>query len=201
MENSEGNTGSFITPRHQSASERAKPAGTSAIPLDLFRPQDLHRVNHCGLDRLIAHREQRNTGRHQTCERKDPPPDLDMISVCLEPPVGPRPRDWKRNTACDENQSLVLNIAQLRELLKLALSGARQTRRIAPQGVSKVWDHAKWSQTAEMLIASERFKGAAQMCKRVEQIASVAQNDAPTKRKAHPVSAPEAKESKRKKVA
>ncbi|KAF9069832.1 DNA polymerase phi-domain-containing protein [Rhodocollybia butyracea] len=106
--------------------------------------------------------------------------------------------------ACDENPSLILTAAQMREVLKLVLLAARQTRRIAPQHVATTWDSSVWSKTAEMLGASERYKATAQMCRQVVQIASVSLKEAPTKRKAHSVleGAPsETKKSKRKKVA
>lgn len=106
--------------------------------------------------------------------------------------------------AIDEGPTLVLTAAQMRELLKLALLAARQARRIAPQEVVTVWDPSAWSKITELLTASERFKGAAQTCKQVVQIASAPQKDGPPKRKAHSVSdgtPSETKKPKRKKVA
>ncbi|KAJ3735465.1 DNA polymerase phi-domain-containing protein [Lentinula guzmanii] len=109
--------------------------------------------------------------------------------------------------ACSSGQTLILNAVQMREVLKLALLAARQARRIAPQDVATIWDPSAWSKATDLLLASERFKGAAQMCKQVVQIASAPQKNAPSKRKAQAVSeggetAPsEAKKSKRKKVA
>ncbi|KAJ3738836.1 DNA polymerase phi-domain-containing protein, partial [Lentinula detonsa] len=108
--------------------------------------------------------------------------------------------------ACSSGQTLILNAVQMREVLKLALLAARQARRTAPQDVATIWDPSAWSKATDLLLASERFKGAAQMCKQVVQIASAPQKNAPSKRKAQAVSeggesAPsEAKKSKRKKV-
>ncbi|KIK59830.1 hypothetical protein GYMLUDRAFT_44297 [Collybiopsis luxurians FD-317 M1] len=106
--------------------------------------------------------------------------------------------------ACEEAQSLALNAAQMREVLKLALLSARQARRIAPHSVAATCNPSAWSKAAELLAASERFKGAAQMCKQIVQIASAPQKDGSSKRKASSVSeetTPETKKSKRKKVA
>ncbi|KAJ4480701.1 DNA polymerase phi-domain-containing protein [Lentinula edodes] len=86
--------------------------------------------------------------------------------------------------ACDgSDSSLGLNASQMREVLKLALVGARQARKVAvaaqipqPQNVATIWDSAAWTQATDLLLASERFKGAAQMCKQVVQIASAPSN-------------------------
>ncbi|KAF8831365.1 hypothetical protein HHX47_DHR1000710 [Lentinula edodes] len=93
--------------------------------------------------------------------------------------------------ACDgSDNSLGLNASQMREVLKLALVGARQTRKVVavaaddaavqipqPQNVvATIWDSTAWTRATDLLLASERFKGAAQMCKQVVQIASAPSN-------------------------
>ncbi|KAE9400753.1 hypothetical protein BT96DRAFT_857021 [Gymnopus androsaceus JB14] len=106
--------------------------------------------------------------------------------------------------ATGETPTLVLTAAQMREVLKLALLAARHGRRIAPQDVVEIWDPSAWSKITDLLTASERFKGTAQICKQVVQIASAPQKDGPPKRKAHSVSegtSSETKKTKRKKVA
>ncbi|KAJ4495629.1 DNA polymerase phi-domain-containing protein [Lentinula lateritia] len=91
---------------------------------------------------------------------------------------------------CDgSDDSLGLNASQMREVLRLALVGARQARKVAvaaedaavqipqPQNVvATIWDSAAWTRATDLLLASERFKGAAQMCKQVVQIASAPSN-------------------------
>ncbi|KAF5391416.1 hypothetical protein D9757_001957 [Collybiopsis confluens] len=105
--------------------------------------------------------------------------------------------------ACRKDQALMMSAAQMREVLKLALLGVRQAQRIAPESVAAVWDPSAWSKMEELLTSSERFKGAAQMCRQVVQIASAPQKDGSSKRKALPVAEetlPETKRPKRKKV-
>ncbi|KAJ3812332.1 DNA polymerase phi-domain-containing protein [Lentinula aff. lateritia] len=95
------------------------------------------------------------------------------------------------SSACDgSDNSLGLNASQMREVLKLALVGARQARKVValaaedaavqipqPQNVvATIWDSVAWTRATDLLLASERFKGAAQMCKQVVQIASAPSN-------------------------
>ncbi|KAJ3845276.1 DNA polymerase phi-domain-containing protein [Lentinula raphanica] len=109
--------------------------------------------------------------------------------------------------ACNNDHALVLSAAQMRELLKLALLAARQARHIAPEDVASIWEPSAWSKATGLLLASERFKGTAQMCKQVVQIASAPQKNPSSKRKAQLISEggenvlTEIKKHKRKKVA
>ncbi|KAJ3880960.1 DNA polymerase phi-domain-containing protein [Lentinula edodes] len=120
--------------------------------------------------------------------------------------------------ACDgSDDSLGLNASQMREVLKLALVGARQTRKVVavaadnaavqipqPQNVvATIWDSAAWTRATDLLLASERFKGAAQMCKQVVQIASAPSNTSQSQSKGKvekKVKPKDSKESKERRI-
>ena len=72
--------------------------------------------------------------------------------------------------ACDGTPALAP--AQIKELLKLALTAARQTRRISPSDLSTIWEPSIWLTLADRLAGSERFKSSTNlksMCKQMAQ--------------------------------
>ncbi|KAL1715196.1 DNA polymerase phi-domain-containing protein [Schizophyllum commune] len=72
--------------------------------------------------------------------------------------------------ACDG--SVNLNAAQLKELLKLANSAARQSQK-QPENVKAVWTASTWTQLADRLSSSDKFKASTGLHKTCQQIAQL----------------------------
>ncbi|TFK72185.1 hypothetical protein BDN72DRAFT_792794 [Pluteus cervinus] len=74
------------------------------------------------------------------------------------------------NDACDEKQSFTS--AQLKDLLKIALSAVRQTQRVgAKHSIStKTWDATLWTSSKAKLAQSSRFKESTGLHKMCEQV-------------------------------
>ncbi|KAJ2917228.1 hypothetical protein MD484_g3188, partial [Candolleomyces efflorescens] len=111
------------------------------------------------------------------------------------------------NKACSDQSKLTA--PQLKELLKLALASARQTKRLAPDTVSDVWQPDAWSTLKQNLAQSSRFSsstGLHKMCNQMVQLTSQSQGKgenkkSPAKRKRKADTEPEAKnKAKAKKV-
>ncbi|TFK46446.1 hypothetical protein OE88DRAFT_1667862 [Heliocybe sulcata] len=77
--------------------------------------------------------------------------------------------------ACDNTATL--SSAQVKDVLKLALTAARQTARVVqpPNSVAKIWEPRSWEDLQEKLKESQRFKsssGLHAMCKQMVELAS-----------------------------
>ena len=72
--------------------------------------------------------------------------------------------------ACDG--SINLNASQLKELLKLANSAARQSQK-QPENVKAVWTASTWTQLADRLSSSDKFKASTGLHKTCQQIAQL----------------------------
>ena len=78
------------------------------------------------------------------------------------------------NGACGES-STTLQPAQAKDLLKLALVAARQTKRTAAtlDEAASAWQPAKWTALSNTLATDDRFKasvGLQAMCKQIVQL-------------------------------
>jgi DNA polymerase phi len=74
--------------------------------------------------------------------------------------------------ACQEN---TLNAAQMKDLLKLASSSARQTKRLcASEQLAILWTPTAWDQLRVKLAASDRFKSSTALLNSCKQIAHLA---------------------------
>ncbi|KAF9053534.1 hypothetical protein BDZ89DRAFT_1056125 [Hymenopellis radicata] len=77
------------------------------------------------------------------------------------------------SNACDEKASL--NVAQVKDVLKLALSALRQTLRLTSIDVDAVWAPKKWQKLSEKLIASPNLKSSPalpSLCLQIVQVAT-----------------------------
>ncbi|KAI5899852.1 uncharacterized protein SCHCODRAFT_02525003 [Schizophyllum commune H4-8] len=72
--------------------------------------------------------------------------------------------------ACDGTVNL--NAAQLKELLKLANSAARQSQK-QPENVKTVWTATTWTQLSDRLSSSDKFKSSTGLHKTCQQIAQL----------------------------
>ncbi|KAL1709805.1 DNA polymerase phi-domain-containing protein, partial [Schizophyllum commune] len=72
--------------------------------------------------------------------------------------------------ACDG--SVNLNAAQLKELLKLANSAARQSQK-QPENVKAVWTASTWTSLSDRLSSSDKFKASTGLHKTCQQIAQL----------------------------
>lgn len=103
------------------------------------------------------------------------------------------------NKACSDQSKVTA--PQLKELLKLALVSARQTKRFAPDTVSGIWQPEAWSTLKQHLAQSSRFSsstGLHKMCSQMVQLTGQSQDKgenkkSPTKRKRKADAEPEAK--------
>ncbi|KAJ6496539.1 DNA polymerase phi-domain-containing protein [Mycena vitilis] len=85
--------------------------------------------------------------------------------------------------ACEDK--ILTTSPQMKELLKLALFGVRQTQRIASEEETrKVWDPEAWETIGQKLVASERFKGSVGLHKLCEKLSTPQTHPTATKRKA-----------------
>lgn len=108
--------------------------------------------------------------------------------------------------ACTSESSLTP--AHAKEILKLALTAVRQTKRYTAtvEEAASIWEPSKWTDLSAMLAESDRFKSAVglqAMCKQIVQLlqesgtasAKASGNDkASTKRKSEAVAAEEEEE-------
>jgi len=63
-----------------------------------------------------------------------------------------------------------LTVAQVKEILQLALLGVRQTIRVAPNATALIWKPERWAEMIEEFSASPRFKSSPKLerlCKHV----------------------------------
>jgi len=77
------------------------------------------------------------------------------------------------NKACSEEGKL--SAPQLKDLLKIALHAARQTKRHAPESVTDNWKPESWSKLKESLSKSTRFSsstGLHKICDQLVQLVS-----------------------------
>ncbi|PCH38454.1 hypothetical protein WOLCODRAFT_115513 [Wolfiporia cocos MD-104 SS10] len=93
-------------------------------------------------------------------------------------------------SACGGN---TLAAADIKELLKVAMAGVRQTKRVASTAeISAIWEPAQWTALALKLAGSERFKASTSLqstCKQIAQMTTQGKADpntdaASSKRKA-----------------
>ncbi|PSS32180.1 hypothetical protein PHLCEN_2v2053 [Hermanssonia centrifuga] len=89
--------------------------------------------------------------------------------------------------ACSEES---LTAAQVKELLKLALSAIRQTKRVASQEqLHTIWEPSSWETLSSALASADRFKSSTAlqtMCKQISQLVTegkLSKAKAPGKRK------------------
>lgn len=111
------------------------------------------------------------------------------------------------SNACTGESSLTP--AHAKEILKLALTSVRQTKRFTAtvEEAASIWEPSKWTDLSATLAASERFKSAVglqAMCKQVVQLLQESgtasakasgKDKTATKRKAEAVAAEEEDES------
>ncbi|KAH6918992.1 DNA-directed DNA polymerase [Coprinopsis sp. MPI-PUGE-AT-0042] len=71
--------------------------------------------------------------------------------------------------SCSEKPKL--NAAQLKEILKLALAGVRQTKRVVADALQDTWQPDSWASLKTSLQGSPRFGSSAAVHKQCEQIA------------------------------
>ncbi len=111
------------------------------------------------------------------------------------------------SNACTGESSLTP--AHAKEILKLALTSVRQTKRFTAtfEEAASIWEPSKWSDLSATLAASDRFKSAVglqAMCKQIVQLLqesdtagtkASSKDKAATKRKSEAVAADEEEES------
>ncbi|KAG7092382.1 hypothetical protein E1B28_008739 [Marasmius oreades] len=98
--------------------------------------------------------------------------------------------------ACDGK--LNMTAPQMREILKLALSATRQTRKLLPTEMETIWNAMEWTSLSEHLAESTRFRGTVQMCRQITRL-DAAVGTGSKRRKSHEGSALDGKKVKRKK--
>ncbi len=76
------------------------------------------------------------------------------------------------SNACDEKATL--NVAQVKDVLKLALSALRQTLRLTSIDVDAIWAPKKWQKLSEKLVASPNLKSSPALPALCQQIVQVA---------------------------
>lgn len=105
--------------------------------------------------------------------------------------------------ACEEKATL--NVAQVKDVLKLALSAIRQTLRLPSVDVDTVWTPKKWQKLADKLTSSPTLKSSPALPALCQQIVKVAkgkpegQAKAGVKRKGDDITPGEPIEGKRRK--
>jgi DNA polymerase phi len=73
--------------------------------------------------------------------------------------------------ACEDKS---LSAAQMKDLLKLASSSARQTKRLCtPEQLSTTWTPSAWNQLRVQLAASDRFKSSTALLNACKQLAQL----------------------------
>lgn len=75
--------------------------------------------------------------------------------------------------ACDD--TIILTVAQMKELFKLALVAIRQTTRSNSQDAQDVWQPEQWSALHSKLGSSARFKGSPALQKMCDQVVKTSQ--------------------------
>ncbi|KAJ7470617.1 DNA polymerase phi-domain-containing protein [Mycena latifolia] len=93
--------------------------------------------------------------------------------------------------ACEEK--IIATPQQMKDILKLALFGVRQTQRVASEAQTRsVWDPEAWEEIGQKLAHSERFKGSVALQQVCHKLSSPQTQSAAAKRKAADTSGDEA---------